>query len=53
MKYALSGKRPQMEVPEGEVRHKPDGYTEIWREGRMVALYMTEFLVEPDRKGVR
>jgi hypothetical protein len=42
MIYALKGNRPGFEIKPGDdVRHKPDGYTEIWRGGRMTGLYRT------------
>jgi hypothetical protein len=45
--YVLKGNRQGFEVRStDEVRNKPDGYTEIWRGGKMVGLYMTCLLAD-------
>jgi hypothetical protein len=46
MTYLLKGGRPGLNVPrDAEIRHKPDGYTEVWKGGRMIGLYLSCLLV--------
>lgn len=45
MKYALKGNRPGFDIPaDADVRRKPNGYTEVWKGGRMVGLYLTSLV---------
>lgn len=48
MKYALKGKRQGFEIrPSDDIKHCPDGYTEVHRDGRVAGVYLTA-LLEPD-----
>lgn len=45
MKYTLKGDRQGWEIRStDDLRPKPDGYTEVWRNGLMVGLYRTALL---------
>ena len=47
MRYALAGDRSGFNIlSTDEARAKPDGYTEVWRGGRMVGLYKTAMLTK-------
>lgn len=43
-RYLLAGNRDIHPPADAERKDKPDGYSEFWRGGRVVALYRTEFL---------
>lgn len=45
MNYSLKGKRPGFEIrPSDDIKHCPDGYTEVRRNGEVVGVYMTMML---------
>lgn len=45
MKYGLKGNRKGFDIPDdAEVRETPDGYTEVWKRGRMIGVYQTALL---------
>jgi hypothetical protein len=45
MRYVLKGNRPGFDIPaDAEIRHCPDGYTEVWKGGRMVGLYLASLV---------
>lgn len=47
-RYTLAGNRSGFEIKStDDVRHQPDGYTEVWRGGAMVGVYLTALLAPP------
>lgn len=47
MQYALKGKRQGFEIKRtDDVNHKPDGYTEVRRNGAVVGVYLTSLLAQ-------
>ena len=44
-RYVLRGKRQGFEIrPDDDIRHCPDGYTEVRRGGSVVGVYLTALL---------
>lgn len=45
VEYALKGKRPGFEIkPTDDVKHCPDGYTEVRRGDVVIGVYLTSLI---------
>ena len=45
VRYALKGNRQGFDIlPDDEVKHCPDGYSEVRRNGEVVGVYLTALL---------